>query len=130
MGRKKLLIDWPKVEKYLQAGCEGAPIARIIGMHPNTLYRAIQEKFKCDFGEFAQQKRAEGVSLMEASIFNDAITKGGIDRIFWLKNKAGWKDRQDITSGDKEIHPITINVLKPEQSEKYKQFTAKIAQLN
>lgn len=110
MGRKKINIDWDKVNKYLQAHCEGAPIARLIGVHPNTLYLAVKRKYKCDFSEFARQKKEEGINLMVASIYRDAMAHGGADRMFFLKNKAGWKDRQDITSGDEQIRPVNITV--------------------
>ena len=99
MGRPKTDIDWDKVDEYLRAHCDGAAIARLIGIHPNTLYTAVEAKFNCGFSEYAAQKRGEGVTLVEDSIFKDALTKGGADRIFWLKNKAGWKDKQDIDVG-------------------------------
>ena len=96
MGRKKAIIDWDLVDEYLKAHCDGASVARLIGIHYNTFYNAIKEKYNCDYSEYFQQKKAEGVSLMEKSIYDDSLKKGGVDRMFWLKNKAGWKDKQEF----------------------------------
>jgi hypothetical protein len=114
-GRPKAIIDWDRVIKYLQAHCEGAAIARLMGLHPNTLYQAVEKKYNCNFSEFSQQKKGESVALMEDSIFRDAIKKGGPDRMFWLKNKAGWKDKQefDHTTGGEKIN-ITFSEKKNE----------------
>ena len=106
-GRPKAIIDFDLVDHYLQAHCDGAAIARIIGVHPDTLYNAIKEKHNTDFSAYAQQKRQEGVAMVEDSIYRDAIKKGGADRIFWLKNKAGWADRQEIKH---EGTMVSVNV--------------------
>lgn len=96
-GRPKPVIDWDEVDGYLRAGCDGTAIAGLIGCHPNTLYNNVKEKYGCNFSEYQQQKKAEGVHLVEKAMFDDVISKGGIDRIFWLKNKAGWKDKVEQT---------------------------------
>lgn len=95
MGRPKANIDWDKVIELLRADCNGVAIATLLGIHPNTLYESCKELHKCNFSEFSAIKKAEGIALVEASIFKDAMEKGGADRIFWLKNKAGWKDKQE-----------------------------------
>jgi hypothetical protein len=96
-GKPNATIDWKAVDGYLRAGCDGTSIAGLLGIHPNTLYNNVKEKYGCNFSEYAQRKRGEGIHLVEKSIFDDAISKGGIDRIFWLKNKAGWKDKVEQT---------------------------------
>lgn len=99
MGRPKAEIDWNVVDEYLRAHCDGTAIASLLGICADTLYLACEKKFNMTFSAYAQQKRAEGVTLVEDSIYKDAISKGGADRIFWLKNKAGWRDKQDIDLG-------------------------------
>jgi len=104
-GKPKVIIDWNVVDEYLRAHCDGAAIARLIGIHPNTLYNTAQDKFGCNFSEYAQQKRAEGVAMVENSLYKDALTKGGVDRLFWLKNKAAWQDKQDHNiTGNLNLH--------------------------
>ena len=104
-GRPKSKIDWDTVNEYLRAHCDGAAIARLLGIHPSTLYDAVQETYKTNFTDYAKEKRTEGVALMEASIYKDARIKGGVDRIFWLKNKSTWQDRQDHNvTGSLNLH--------------------------
>jgi hypothetical protein len=111
MGRNKSVINWDLVEEYLQAHCDGASIARLIGIHYNTFYNNVKERYNCNFSEFAQQKKAEGVSLMEHSIFKDALSKGGADRMFWLKNKAGWRDKTEVDNSIKGDITIIRKVI-------------------
>jgi len=99
MARPEANIDWDKVTAMLRAHCDGVAIAGVLGIHPNTLYEACKREHKIGFSEFSQQKKAEGVVLVEYAIYKDAIEHGGADRMFWLKNKAGWKDRQDVELG-------------------------------
>jgi len=95
-GRKKIVIDWQKVDFYLKAGCNGAAVARLLNYHPDTLYNAVKRKYKKDFSAYRTQKTEEGVALVEGTIFKDSIEKGGIDRIFWLKNRAKWADKTEV----------------------------------
>jgi len=95
-GRPKANIDWVQIGEYLKAHCSTTGIASILGISTDTLYLRCKQDNNIDFTAFSEQKRAEGISLIEMAIFEDAKTKGGTDRIFWLKNKAGWKDQQQI----------------------------------
>lgn len=105
MGRPKANIDWERVGELLRAHCDGVAIASLLGIDPETLYNRCKEDNNLGFSEFAAIKKAEGVAIVEESIFKDAQEKGGADRIFWLKNKAGWKDKQETEhSGGISLH--------------------------
>ena len=121
MGRPKADIDWDKVDEYLRAHCDGTSIASLLGIHPDTLYLACEAKFNMTFSAYSQQKRAEGVTLVENSIFRDALTKGGADRIFWLKNKAGWKDATKTELSGIPA-PIQVTVDSDETAEELKRL--------
>jgi hypothetical protein len=114
-GRKSIVIDWGKVDTYLMAGCDGASVARLMGMHPDTLYNQVKRVYGLDFSAYRELKKVEGVSLMEGSMFRDALEHGGVDRMFWLKAKANWKDRQevDVTSKGQKIGDLNITVDDP-----------------
>lgn len=103
-GRPKATIDWDKVDELLKAHCDGRAIAGILGIHPNTLYNNVKAKYGCDFSEYSQQKKGEGIAAVEEAIYQDAIKKGGVDRIFWLKNKAGWRDKQEVEHSGQVNH--------------------------
>jgi hypothetical protein len=97
-GRPRYNFDWEEVTNLLRAHASGAAVARLLGIFPDTLYNAVQRKFGCNFDEFSRQKKEEGIALVKLAMYNDALAgaHGGIDRIFWLKNCAGWSDRQNI----------------------------------
>ena len=105
MSRPEMNIDWEQVAQWCRAHCDGVAIASFLGIEPDTFYRRCKKDNGVGFSEFSSTKKAEGIMLVEASIYNDAISKGGADRIFWLKNKAGWKDKQEHEiSGGINLH--------------------------
>lgn len=107
MGRPKSNIDWDRVSELLRAHCDGVAIASYLGVDPETLYRRCKIDNNIGFTDFAAQKKAEGIMLVEESIYKDALSKGGTDRIFWLKNKGGWRDKIENTHSINLIEPIT-----------------------
>ena len=96
MARPKTVIDWNKVDKYLQAQCDGVGIAGLLGISPDTLYRACQEVHKMGFAQYSAQKKAEGVELLKAKQYQLAM-KGNVTMGIWLgKQYAGQRDKQEI----------------------------------
>ena len=106
MARPKTVIDWSKVDKYLQAQCDGVGIAGLLGISPDTLYRACQEVHKMGFAEYSAQKKAEGVELLKAKQYQLAM-EGNVTMGIWLgKQYAGQRDKQDV---DQTVHLPDIN---------------------
>lgn len=105
MARPKTVIDWNKVNKYLQAQCDGVGIAGILGISPDTLYRACQEIHKIGFAEYSAQKKSEGVELLKAKQYQVAM-EGDKTMLVWLgKQYAGQKDKQETEhSGGIVLH--------------------------
>lgn len=105
MARPKANIDWNKVDKYLQAQCDGVGIAGLLGIHPNTLYRLCEEKYKISFSEYSAQKKSEGVELLKAKQYQVAM-EGDKTMLVWLgKQYAGQKDKQETEhSGGIVLH--------------------------
>lgn len=123
-GRYKIEIDWGKVDTYLMAGCDGASVARLMGLHEDTLYNRCKQVHGIVFSAYREQKKIEGVSLMEGAIFRDALERGGVDRMFWLKAKGGWREKQDIdiTSKGQKIGDLNITVDSPETAKALKEL--------
>ncbi len=95
-GRPKAIIDWNKVDKYLQAQCDGVGIAGILGIAPLTLYRACEREKNVNFDTYSAQKKGEGVELLKAKQFQTAM-EGNVVMQIWLgKQYAGQRDKQDI----------------------------------
>jgi hypothetical protein len=95
MARPKAVIDWNKVDKYLQAQCDGVGIAGLLGISPDTLYRACQEVHKMGFAEYSAIKKAEGVELLKAKQYQVAM-EGDKTMLVWLgKQYAGQSDKSE-----------------------------------
>lgn len=96
MSRPKKEIDFRKVDSYLLAQCSGAGIADLLGVHPDTLYRATEELYKMTFSAYSQQKRQSGKELLRKKLFDIAM-KGNVTMLIWLsKNYLNMTDKQDI----------------------------------
>ena len=95
-GRPKAIIDWAKVDKMLQAHCDGVGIAGLLGIHPNVLYKACEEEKKCNFSEYRQLKQSEGKELLRQKQFSVAMV-GDKTMLVWLgKNYLSQSDRQEV----------------------------------
>lgn len=95
VGRPKAKIEWKKVDQLLKAGCTGASIAEMIGIHPDTLYERCKEEHKTNFSDYSQQKRAVGLDMLKAKQFDIAM-KGNQTMLIWLgKQYLDQKDKVD-----------------------------------
>jgi hypothetical protein len=83
MGRKKINIDWDKVDSYLKAQCSGPGIAAILGVHENTLYNRCLIDKNVDFGAYAAIKKGEGREILRAKQFKTAMD-GDKTMLIWL----------------------------------------------
>ncbi|OED34696.1 hypothetical protein AB832_06905 [Flavobacteriaceae bacterium (ex Bugula neritina AB1)] len=111
MGRKKITIDWTKVDKALIAGANGVQVASMLGVHPETLYDRCKEKFKTDFSDYSRQKKEKGNLNLLTKQYDLAI-EGDRGMLIWLgKQRLGQKDKHDhdhTTNGkDMGVAPIT-----------------------
>ena len=96
MARPKADIDWNKVDKYLQAQCNGTGIAGLLGIAPITLYRACEEKYKVNFEAYSAQKKGEGKELLRAKQF-EMVMNGNVTMAIWLgKQYLGQRDKSEI----------------------------------
>lgn len=106
-GRNKITIDWDKVNSLLTARCDGTAIASMLGIHPNTLYRRVEEEYGISFSDYQTQKRAEGCSMVLAKQFQAAMAGDRSMLIWWGKQYLGQKDKLDHTSNNKDIGVAT-----------------------
>lgn len=96
-GRPKAIIDWEKVDGYLRAGCPGTAIAGILGIHHDTLYDACKREHKTEFSAYAQQKKAEGVALVRATLYDKALReRDNTCLIFIAKTDGGMAETQNV----------------------------------
>ena len=111
MARPKVNIDWNKVDKFLEADCEGTEIAAYLGINPNTLYFRCKEDHKVSFSEYLQEKKARGNSLLKVKQFDTAMS-GDKTMMIWLgKQRLGKSEKSqqqlDIHT-EKNVFNITF----------------------
>ena len=105
-GRPKAVINWKMVDEYLRSQCDGAHIANILGIHPNTLYLACEEKFNVNFSEYSQQKKGEGKELLRARQFKAAM-EGDKTMLVWLgKQYLGQREKTDSNINVQDKAPV------------------------
>lgn len=110
MARPKASIDFDKVTEYLRAQCSGAAIAGLLGVHPDTLYRAIEQRYKVTFSAFSAQKKSEGREVLKKSMYDLAL-KGNVTIAIWLsKQYLGFTD--SIEKLNDEIAEVLIEKIK------------------
>lgn len=83
MGRKEIPIDWEKTNKLFEKGCLGTEVAAYWGMHEDTLYRRVKEKYKMSFTEYMQQKKSRGNSILREKQYDVAL-EGDKSLLIWL----------------------------------------------
>jgi len=103
MARPAAKIDWGFVDEYLEAGCEGVEIAGLLGVHPDTLYRACELENKVGFSAYRASKKAKGDSILR-KVQYDIAKEGDKAMLIWLgKNRLGQAEKQEVTYTEAEI---------------------------
>jgi hypothetical protein len=100
MARPETPIDWHRVDELLEAGSPGTEIAGYFGVHPNTFYRRIEDKYSVSFSEYSAQKKSRGDALIREAQLKKAIKKLDNTMLIWLgKQRLGQKEN----AGDKVV---------------------------
>jgi len=95
-GRKKISIDWEKVDNYLMSGSNGVQVAAMLGISFDTLSRRTKDEKNADFAEYLQQKKEKGNNLLKAMQYKLAMN-GDRGMLIWLgKNRLDQSDKKEI----------------------------------
>ena len=96
MSRPEVTITWAKIDDLLRSGCTGVQAAASIGIHPNTFYRRVEEKFKMSFSDYAAEKKAQGQAFIKYHQYQKALgitKKGDNGMLVWVgKQLCGQKE--------------------------------------
>lgn len=95
-GRPKAIIDWKKVEKYLQAQCDSVGIAGLLGISVDTLYIRCKTDHNIDYSAYSAQKKSEGKELLRAKQYQSAMEGDKTLQIWLGKQYLEQKDKQEI----------------------------------
>lgn len=95
MGRKKVEIDWKRVDQMAMAQCCGVEIAEALGVHYDTLVKKCKTEHKTDLSEYLRLKKQRGKAFAKEKFYEKAWIKGDTTaQIFWSKQHLGWTDKQ------------------------------------
>lgn len=110
-GRKKIIIEWDKVNHYLTCGCLGTQVAAKIGVSADTLYDRVKEEFGVDFSEYMRQKREIGEVLVKEAQFDEAVRQRNISMLIWVgKQMLGQSEKQEVKhQGQIPVQIISYN---------------------
>lgn len=103
------------VQLHATIGTQHHTIADILGIDPKTLRKYYRDELDL--------ASAKANATIGGALFNKA--KGGdtAAMIFWMKTRAGWRERQEIdhTSSDGTMTPkaVTLNMTPQEAAEAY-----------
>jgi hypothetical protein len=122
-GRPRVMIDWEKVNDYARAHASGRSIARLIGIHPNTLEKAIKREYHMGYTEFMEERKEEGRTMVKKVIYDAVIGGNALLAIWWSKNCMGWSDKQSIDhSGLAPILQINVGNEDPQKIKQIENF--------
>jgi hypothetical protein len=107
-GRPKAKIDWKRVDELAKAHINASAISRILGYEKATLYRNIEYKYKMKATDYLHSLHEEGTGLMREAIYKAGLQGNIIAQIFWLKNRDGWADKQQVTH--EMLPPVQISL--------------------
>jgi len=98
MGRPAIEITpelCKKAEGLAAQGLTMEQIALVLGMGVSTLYEKKAEY--AEFMEAIKEGQAKGVAIITNKLFENGKNGDNTAMIFYLKNRAGWKDKQEFT---------------------------------
>lgn len=108
----------PILERCAQEGMFRHQVAKELSIHIDTLIEweklgQVNEDF-APFSEALKRVDSETCAILEKVAIDGAIGKTDVPNpsllIFTLKNKLGWRDRQEIEQTVSGKNPITINI--------------------
>ena len=116
MSRPEIPINWEKVDELLMCGCPGTEIAAFFGMHEDTFYRRVTEKYGVGFTEYSAKKKATGQALLRLQQHQKAlgITKKGDNTmlIFLGKQRLGQRENPNDQVAPEEVLKAFDDLMK------------------
>ena len=123
-GRKKIAINWARVDAALKAGANGVQCAAMLGISFDTLSRRTNEEKNADFADYLREKREAGNEALLKAQYDGAI---GGDRglLIWLgKQRLNQSDKREVINENTNTNKFDFSKLNNEQlNELIKIFT-------
>ena len=111
VGRKKIELNWDKLDLILQFKPSKDVVADILEVSEDTIERRIKEVKKCTFMEYRNRKMAPVKIRLVRKAIDKAMNGDNTMLIFCLKNFCGWSDRPaDFNSNEGAMANLVLNI--------------------
>ena len=105
-----------KVENLSAQGLTVDQIALVLGVSHWTIYER-QNEFP-EFSDAIKRGRGKGIANVTNALYEKAtVDKDNTAMIFYLKNRAGWVDKQEVQSTVEQRHVIDLTRIPDDQLE-------------
>lgn len=104
MGRKRVIIDWVKLDSYLQLKASLKTCSILLECSHDTIERNIKKQYKMTFSEYAATKFEPVKLKLVQKAIGKAMDGDNTMLIFCLKNLCGWADKvENIQASEVKI---------------------------
>jgi len=108
MARTPIPVDYDKVETLAAQGLTLQQIAHHVGMQRQRFYD--RKRSDPRIADAVKRGQARGQASVTNSLYTQATENGNVlAQIFWLKNRAGWTDKQEVSADQKA--PLQVQVI-------------------
>ena len=105
-----------KVENLSAQGLTVEQISLVLGINKSTMFDKQNEY--SDFSDALKRGRGKGIANVTNALYQKAtVDKDNTAIIFYLKNRAGWVDKQEIQSTVEQRHIIDLTRIPDDQLE-------------
>jgi len=104
-----------KVENLSAQGLTVEQISLVLGINKSTMFDKQNEY--PDFSDALKRGRGKGVANVTNALYTKAVDGDNTAMIFYLKNRAGWVDKQEIQSTVEQRHIIDLTRIPDDQLE-------------
>ena len=109
-----------QVENLAAQGLTVDQIALVLGVSHWTIYER-QNEFP-EFSDAIKRGRGKGIANVTNALYEKAtVDKDNTAIIFYLKNRAGWVDKQEVQSTVEQRHVIDLTGIPNEQLQQLEQ---------
>ena len=105
-----------QVENLAAQGLTVDQIALVLGVSHWTIYERQNEY--SEFSDAIKRGRGKGIANVTNALYEKAtVDKDNTAMIFYLKNRAGWVDKQEVQSTVEQRHVIDLTRIPDDQLE-------------
>tara|TARA_R110002124_G_scaffold70355_1_gene188984 strand:- start:774 stop:1262 length:489 start_codon:yes stop_codon:yes gene_type:complete len=117
VGRPKFEITEKVLEKTEGLMAKGLTVeqcAGMLGISPSTFY--LHQAENSEFSDSIKAGQARGIDAVTNALFENATVDRNVPSIiFFLKNRAGWVDKQEVAATVEQNHIIDLTRIPDDQ---------------